>query len=198
MRFDDFYHLFDSVQFVHLTPDAFSSEILKENKSEGLAWQLIAYHGEWVPNKSAGGCGNGNDPRYWQNPQFLVKIDKVDLGENENMATLIISLMQKYTREKRTLKYGQSAEEFIHFRLYRINREEDAQRAIAFGEKLNAYQLERVGNSGSYINKRDITKRFRVYPGTYLIIPSTFDYNVSGEFLLRIFTERMIKWYQNS
>ncbi len=192
MNFDDFYSLFDSVQFVHLTPDAFSDE-LKDNKSQGLAWKLIAYHEEWVPNKSAGGCGNGNDPRYWQNPQFLVKIDKANLGENQNMTTMIISLMQKYTREKRTLKYGQAAEEFIHFRLYRVTSEEDAQRAIKFGEKLIEQQLERVGNSGSYVNKREITKRFRVNPGTYLIIPSTFDYNVSGEFLLRIFTEKAIE-----
>lgn len=58
--------------------------------------------------------------------------------------------------------------------------------------KLKFYmtQLERVGASGSYINRREVTKRFRVPPGAYIIIPSTFDSDKAGKFLLRIFTEK--------
>jgi hypothetical protein len=51
-------------------------------------------------------------------------------------------------------------------------------------------QLERVGASGSYINRREVTKRFRVPPGHYIILPSTFDSDKQGKFLLRIFTEK--------
>ncbi|CAF1244333.1 unnamed protein product [Adineta steineri] len=51
-------------------------------------------------------------------------------------------------------------------------------------------QLERVGASGSYINRREVTKRFRVPPGSYIIIPSTFDCDKAGKFLLRMFTEK--------
>ncbi|CAF0947890.1 unnamed protein product [Didymodactylos carnosus] len=51
-------------------------------------------------------------------------------------------------------------------------------------------QLERVGASGAYINRREVTKRFRVPPGHYIIIPSTYDADKSGRFLLRIFTEK--------
>ena len=58
--------------------------------------------------------------------------------------------------------------------------------------KLKFYmtQLERVGASGSYINRREVTKRFRVPPGSYITIPSTFDSDKAGKFLLRIFTEK--------
>ena len=51
-------------------------------------------------------------------------------------------------------------------------------------------QLERVGASGSYINRREVTKRFRVPPGHYIIIPSTYDSDKAGKFLLRMFTEK--------
>ena len=192
MSFDDFYRHFDSIQFCHITPEAFSDELLKMPRSSNstLGWNMIAYHGEWARNVSAGGSGNGNDPRYWQNPQFLVKLVDVDMYDNENMSTVIISLMQKYTREKRTARNGQSAEEFIQFRLYRVNERQVSGDACKFNE----YQrVERVGNSGNYVNKREITKRFRVTPGYYLIIPSLFDYNATGEFLLRVFTEKAIQ-----
>ena len=51
-------------------------------------------------------------------------------------------------------------------------------------------QLQRIGASGSYINRREVTKRFRLPPGDYIIIPSTYDSDKAGKFLLRIFTEK--------
>ena len=56
-----------------------------------------------------------------------------------------------------------------------------------------ANDLIRVGSSGSYINNREVTNRFRVDPGYYIIIPSTYDEDRSCEFMLRIFTEQLIE-----
>lgn len=61
------------------------------------------------------------------------------------------------------------------------------------GLKLYSNQLERIGASGPYINSREVTKRFRVEPGNYLIIPSTYDPDRDCEFMLRIFTEENIE-----
>ena len=60
---------------------------------------------------------------------------------------------------------------------------------VSSGGKLYSNQLDRIGTSGSYINSREITKRFRVEPGNYLVIPSTFEPDHSCEFMLRLFTE---------
>jgi hypothetical protein len=114
-----------------------------------------------VKGKSSGGSGRSNEATFWTNPQFLVTLTDVDKEDNENMATLIISLLQKYTREKRTQNKGESAEEFIQFRLYRILADKDAEEAKRTGKRLYASQLERCGTSGAYINLREITKRFR-------------------------------------
>jgi hypothetical protein len=108
------------------------------------------------------------------------------------MATIIISLLQKYTREKRSQNNGQSSEEYIQFRLYRIINQSDADQAKKTGQRLYASQLERVSTSGPYINQREITHRYRTKPGNYLIIPSTYDANITGQFLLRLYTENPI------
>lgn len=192
MSFDDFYYYFDSIQFCHLTPDSYSEEILKTNINNKISWKMIAYHGEWKRNVSAGGSGNGGDKRFWLNPQFIIKLVDVDIHDDDNLATVIIALMQKHTREKRMQRNGENAEEFVQFRLYRVINDADAENAMKSGSKLIEKQLERIGNSGNYVNKREITKRFRVEPGYYLIVPSTFEYNVEGEFLVRIFTEQLI------
>lgn len=120
-----------------------------------------------VKGKSSGGSGKSNEASFWQNPQFLITLTDVDPEDNENLSTVIISLLQKYTREKRTQNKGESCEEFIQFRLYRILADSDAQQAKQTGKRLYASQLERCGTSGPYINLREVTKRFRT--GNFLL-----------------------------
>ena len=61
------------------------------------------------------------------------------------------------------------------------------------GEKLHPSVLQRVGGSGSYINSREITKRFKLDPGYYLIVPSIYEEDHEADFMLRIFTENPIE-----
>ena len=42
----------------------------------------------------------------------------------------------------------------------------------------------------SYINLREITERFRLPPGEYVVIPTTFKPHNEGEFILRVFSEK--------
>ncbi len=194
MSFDDFYRNFESIQFCELTPDAYSVELLKKQgpNDPKLTWKMTAYNGAWVPGKNSGGCGRTSEMMYWTNPQFLITLKDADPNDNENMATIIVSLMQKFTREKRSMNNGEQCEEFIQFRLYRVLSEKDAAYAKNTGKCLYASQLERCGVSGPYINLREVTKRFRTAPGNYLVIPSCYDENISGEFLLRVYTENAI------
>ncbi len=116
--------------------------------------------------------------------------------------------MQKYTRQKRIALGVETAEEYIQFRLYKVfffinfhsvkiktykvihsychktNRSNESNQAIRNSD------LERINSSGAYTNKREVSTRFSLNPGTYVIIPSCYDENVEGEFLLRIFTEK--------
>lgn len=72
---------------------------------------------------------------------------------------MIVALMQKYTREKRSERNGEMAEEFIQFRVCRVLNDDVGEKSSRNGDKLTEQQLERVGNSGDYINKREVTAR---------------------------------------
>ena len=102
--------------------------------------------------------------------------------------------MQKDSRLKRLKSTdGESAEEYIQFKLFSIKDHVSVDSTKSSGLKLYANQLDRIGASGSYINSREVTKRFRVNPGYYLIVPSTYDEDKACEFLIRVFTEQVIE-----
>ena len=47
--------------------------------------------------------------------------------------------------------------------------------------------------SSIFINSREVFNKLELDPGRYVVIPSTFDPNNDGEFMLRIYTEQKSK-----
>ena len=56
--------------------------------------------GSWVAGESAGGCRNFLDT-FASNPQFRIRVDDPDDDDEDNLCTVIISLMQKGRRALR-------------------------------------------------------------------------------------------------
>jgi len=197
ISFDDFFSNFHQLHICHRGPASLATtekdaETCTWNnlfRDDQLTWKEESFHGEWAPGSTAGGSGQPNKEKYWTNPQYLVRLNFIDDGDDEKLCTMIIALMQKETRRRRL--HGLEAEDYIQFRVFKVKENVDVQENLEQGRlKMYMTQLERVGASGSYINRREVTKRFRVPPGYYVIIPSTYDSDKSGKFLLRIFTEK--------
>ncbi|XP_059138837.1 calpain-A-like isoform X2 [Physella acuta] len=180
MSYEDFIANFDEIQLCHLQIDAIIEELTDNKKKQD--WNVTVYHDAWIKGITAGGSGNApNESLYWKNPQFYVTLSKVDstLGHGDD-CTLIVSLMEK-EKNKSQIAVG--------FDVYKLKSAElrplDNSRAPR-----NALLLTQ--RSGAYVYYREVTKRFELKPGTYVIIPSTFYPHEEAEFMLRLFTEKPI------
>jgi len=191
MSFNDFMSNWDQIQICHLSPESYSDELLETSDIE-MGWKLTVYNSSWVSGSTAGGSGKDDQASFWLNPQFLICVKDVD--KNDNKADLIVALMQKDSRLKRIQSRQDSCEEFIQFKLFKIHDDVPIDETKTTGMRLYGGQLDKIGSSGTYINSREVTERFSVEAGYYLIIPSTYECNYQEcDFLLRIFTETAIE-----
>jgi hypothetical protein len=56
--------------------------------------------------------------KFWINPQYLVRLNFIDDGDDENLCTMIIALMQKDTRQRRI--HGLEGEDYVQFRVFKV------------------------------------------------------------------------------
>lgn len=53
-----------------------------------------------------------------------------------------------------------------------------------------------VSDSGPYVAQRSVNLRCQLSAGSYTIIPSTFNPDAPGDYMLRIFTESTVQLHQ--
>ncbi|ALC42605.1 CalpA [Drosophila busckii] len=191
MSFQDFLTHFDRVEICHLSPESFSQKAADEHQQSGKRkWEMSMYEGEWTPGVTAGGCRNFLDT-FWHNPQYIITLVDADEEDEEGQCTVIVALMQKNRRSKR----NQGMECLtIGFAIYSLSDHDLANRP----QGINFFKYKSsVGRSPHFINTREVCARFKLPPGHYLIVPSTFDPNEEGEFLIRVFSEAQNNMEEN-
>ncbi|XP_061693474.1 calpain-2 catalytic subunit-like isoform X1 [Syngnathoides biaculeatus] len=179
MSFSDFLREYSRLEICNITPDALTSEYRK--------WAETEFEETWRIGVSAGGCRNYPNT-FWTNPQFVIKLDKVDDDpyNGEDGCTFIVGLMQKNKRRRR--KMGEDMET-IGFLVYELPEEYHGASQVHL--KKNFFLMNRsAARSETFINLREVCSRHHLPPGEYLIIPSTFEPNKNGDFYLRVFSEK--------
>ncbi|KAM3912251.1 calpain-2 catalytic subunit-like [Leptodactylus fuscus] len=169
MQMDDFLRYFDTLEICNLTSDLACDDLHH-------TWNANSFEGKWVRGHNAGGCRNYRGT-FWSNPQFLVTVDGED---KNNPCTLLVSLLQKDRRKERA-----RGRDFlvIGFEIYKYSDMSlVSQRASAISNLIPMVLTP-------YIAKRDITGRYELLPGQYLIIPTTYMPQEESSFNLRVFTE---------
>uniref|UniRef100_A0A674P8Q9 Calpain 9 n=1 Tax=Takifugu rubripes TaxID=31033 RepID=A0A674P8Q9_TAKRU len=172
MEFDDFKANYDRVELCNMTPDA-----LTENTKRH--WEVNTFEGSWIRGSTAGGCRNFIDT-FWTNPQFKLRLEDAD-DDDDDVCSVVIALMQKNRRKLR--KEGLDMET-IGFAVYEAPESEEQASKDFF-----RYHASKA-RSRTYINTREVSERFTLPPGEYLLVPTTFQPHHEADFLVRMFSEK--------
>lgn len=186
MSYSDFLHQYSRLEICNLTPDALTSDEFKK-------WAETEFEETWRRGTTAGGCRNYPNS-FWQNPQFVIKLEEVDddPDDGEEGCTIIVGLMQKNRRKMR--KMGQDMET-IGFAIYELPEEYCGLKQVHL--KRNFFLRNRsAARSETFINLREVCNHFCLPPGEYLIIPSTFEPNKNGDFYVRVFSEKQADFHE--
>ncbi|KAM6915439.1 calpain-3b [Xenentodon cancila] len=184
MLFDDFQMNFTKLEMCNLTPDALQGD-------ERNTWTVSVNEGRWVRGSSAGGCRNFPDT-FWTNPQYWLQLyeedddpEDDDPEDGQVMCTFVVALMQKGRRMQRHVGAKFLT---IGFSVYEVPKEMRGQNQH-LQKEFFLYNASKA-KCKSYTNLREVTERFRLPPGEYVIVPTTFEPNQEGEFILRVFSEK--------
>uniref|UniRef100_A0A4W6BUM8 Calpain 8 n=1 Tax=Lates calcarifer TaxID=8187 RepID=A0A4W6BUM8_LATCA len=179
MAYSDFIRHFSRLEICNLTPDTLMSD------SVGY-WNHQQFEGMWRIGATAGGCRN-HAATFSSNPQFVVRLEDVDDDplDGEDGCTFLVGLMQKDGRQKKRLAQDL---ETIGFAIYEVP-DEVCQSNVHLGPDVLLRQRA-VAMSSTFINMREVCDRFKLPPGEYVIIPSTFHPHKNGSFILRVFSEK--------
>lgn len=181
MSLRDFLREFDILEICNLTPDALKSRTLRN-------WNATFFEGSWRRGSTAGGCRN-YPATFWVNPQFKIRLEEVDDEDDyesrESGCSFVLALMQKHRRRQR--RFGQDWEA-IGFTVYEVPPELVGKPVHMKGDFFRSN--ESLIATKIFTNIREISNRYRLPPGEYIVVPSTFKPNREADFLLRFFSEK--------
>uniref|UniRef100_A0A674CVK8 Calpain 1, (mu/I) large subunit a n=1 Tax=Salmo trutta TaxID=8032 RepID=A0A674CVK8_SALTR len=182
MSYTDFMKNYHRLEICTLTPDTLTSDDIKQ-------WSVTNYDGAWRKGSTAGGCRN-NPQTFWMNPQFKINLEEADddPGDNEVGCSFVVGLIQKNRRRMR--KVGEDMHT-IGFAIYEVPQQFHGQREVHLDKNYFLTHAQKA-RSETFINLREVSTRFKLPPGEYLIVPSTFEADLNADFCVRVFSEKQI------
>ncbi|XP_014666381.1 PREDICTED: calpain-B-like isoform X1 [Priapulus caudatus] len=171
MEFNDFVKHFNEVTICNLTADSLSDP--------PRSWSTNVLHSRWRKGFSAGGRPKYRDTS-WTNPQFVLEVRDSD-EDDDKLASFVIELMQKDRRRMRHIGYDNITQGFV---IYELTKDYHVPLPKHFFDN-NQW----VASCDYYINQRSVIKRFKLVPGRYVVVPSTWEPEEEADFMLRVFSE---------
>uniref|UniRef100_A0A8C2Z7B1 Calpain 2, (m/II) large subunit b n=1 Tax=Cyclopterus lumpus TaxID=8103 RepID=A0A8C2Z7B1_CYCLU len=177
MSFSEFSRNYNRVEVCTLTPDTIDDDSVKH-------WSVSKFDGTWRRGSTAGGCRN-NPYTFWMNPQFVIRLEEEDddPGDGEVGCSFVVGLIQKNRRKLR--KQGEDMHT-VGFAIYEFY----GQREVHLDKNFFLTHAQ-TAKSETFINLREVSTRFKLPPGEYLVVPSTFEPHLNGDFCIRVFSENL-------
>ncbi|OAF66850.1 hypothetical protein A3Q56_05415 [Intoshia linei] len=167
MDYNDFVKNYDKIEVCHLN----------FKYDQNLA--VNEFYGRWIKNVSAGGCRN-YIKTFCTNPQYQVKL--TDGDDDDKKGTFIISLSQIYRR-----KIVAGVKPVLTPIGYIIYEKKEDNTFDTYST--NFFKYNQSITTSEFTNMRTVTCRYKLKPGNYVIIPSTFEPGKECDFYLRFYTE---------
>uniref|UniRef100_A0A2K5R7T4 Calpain 12 n=1 Tax=Cebus imitator TaxID=2715852 RepID=A0A2K5R7T4_CEBIM len=197
MELRDFLLHFDTVQICSLSP-----EVLGPSPAGG-GWHVHTFQGRWVRGFNSGGS-QPNSETFWTNPQFRLTLLEPDEEEDEDeegpwggwgaagargpargcrtpKCTVLLSLIQ---RNRRRLRAKGLTYLTVGFHVFQLLGLWDSPRSRALLPRLLR------ADRSPLCARRDVSRRCRLRPGHYLVVPSAAHPGDEADFTLRVFSER--------
>ncbi|TWW59194.1 Calpain-2 catalytic subunit [Takifugu flavidus] len=180
MSFSDFLRHYSRIEVCTLTPDTILDDSVKH-------WSVSKFDGTWRKGSTAGGCRN-HPYTFWMNPQFVINLQEEDddPDDGEEGCSFVVGLIQKNRRKLR--KQGEDMHT-IGFAIYEVPEQFKGQREVHLDKNFFLSHAQ-TARSETFINLREVCSRFKLPPGEYLIVPSTFEPHQNGDFCIRVFSEK--------
>nr|VZI25976.1 unnamed protein product [Spirometra erinaceieuropaei] len=177
MSFSDFVKYFTRLELCYLSPEF---DAIPTAQTRRRRWEMTRHEGEWLRNSTAGGCRNYIET-FHMNPQFRIDVEDPDETDDDPTGTIVVGLMQMGMREKLQQPHT------IGYAIYEFPPSAPQDALLTRGFFMRTPSKAR---SPVFSNTREVCGRHKLSPGTYAIIPSTFEPNLEAKFLLRIFSEK--------
>ncbi|XP_004859119.1 calpain-12 isoform X6 [Heterocephalus glaber] len=205
MELQDFLQHFNTIQICSLSP-----EVLGPNPA-GAGWHIHTFQGRWVRGFNSGGSQPSAET-FWTNPQFRLTLLEPDEEEEEDddedeggpwggwgaagargparggrtpKCTVLLSLIQ---RNQRCLRAKGLTYLTVGFHVFQIPEELLGLWDSPHSRELLSGLLR--ADRSVFCARRDVSRRCRLRPGHYLVVPSASRVGDEADFTLRIFSER--------
>ncbi|XP_047565785.1 calpain-12 [Lutra lutra] len=200
MELKDFLRHFNTVQICSLSP-----EVLGPSPAGG-GWHIHIFQGRWVRGFNSGGSLPGTET-FWTNPQFRLTLLEPDEEEDDEegpwggwgaagawgparggripKCTVLLSLIQ---RNRRRLRAQGLTYLTVGFHVFQIPEELLGLWDSPLSRELLPGLLR--ADRSPFCARRDVSRRCRLRPGHYLVVPSAAHAGDEADFTLRVFSER--------
>ena len=160
----------DTIDFCHINTD-----VDKE----------VVFNGRWEVELNAGGVQKGDWTNYARNPQCFIELRSPNREDPESLCSAVISLMQRRRPSSKVKGVNK-----VGFRIYQVDREAEELTSQFFSYRRNDGRHKAVAKTPTWQDGRETGIRVRLPPGKYCIIPSTYEVDQEGDFILRVHIEQ--------
>ncbi|KAM8742349.1 calpain-1 catalytic subunit-like [Acanthopagrus schlegelii] len=175
MELEDFCHYFMIVSICCENPNFIDGDLTCQ-------WKCMIYDGSWVAGRSAG--GNVSKPTFATNPQYRIQVTIIDEKEVDDK-NILLSLMLKPKQQHR----NRMKSELIGLTLFKVPPGTPQGR---LGDSF--FRRNRpLKQTQTYTPERDLIEHHSLQPGEYVIVPSTMQPYVNGDFVLTVYSKSETK-----